>query len=79
MSRRSQTKADRRSGSAVIVVVALIAIILIYLAGNLGTLNRLGHELKLLEQKQTRQLHSAYVTTNSVPKSQRPVASLQPD
>ena len=65
----------RRSGSAVLVVLALIAIILIYLAGNLGTLNRLGRELKLLEQKQTRQLQLATGTTNALQSPPIPVAT----
>jgi len=54
-----------QSGSAVIVVMALLAIILVYVAGNLRTLNSLGRELKLLELQQTRRLQTAAPTTNS--------------
>lgn len=69
----------RQTGSAVIVVMALLAIILVYVAGNLRTLNTLDRELKLLERQQTRRLQTAaqrtntppatVVGTNSVPKS----------
>lgn len=69
----------RQSGSAVIVVMALLAIILVYVAGNLRTLNSLDRELKLLERQQTRRLQAtarvthispaAVIGTNSVPKS----------
>jgi hypothetical protein len=56
----------REQGMAVIVVMALVAILLIYLAGNLRTLYSLSRELKLLDQKQTRRLASATVRTNSL-------------
>jgi hypothetical protein len=55
-----------QSGSAVIVVMALLAIILVYVAGNLRTLNSLGRELKLLELQQTRRLQTAAPRTNSL-------------
>ena len=57
----------RQSGSAVIVVMALLAIILIYVAGNLRTLNNLGRELKLDERQQTRRLQRAAQATNTPP------------
>ena len=57
----------RQSGSAVIIVMALLAIILVYVAGNLRTINSLGRELKLLEQQQTRRLQRATQTTNTPP------------
>jgi Tfp pilus assembly protein PilX len=57
----------RQSGSAVIVVLALLSIILIYVAGNLRTLNNLNRELKLLERQQTRRLQTAAQTTNTPP------------
>ena len=55
----------RQAGSAVIIVMALLAIILVYVASNLRTLNSLGRELKLLELQQTRRLLTATPTTNS--------------
>ena len=57
----------RESGSAVIVVMALLAIILIYVAGNLKTLANLGRELKLLERQQIRRLQNASPRTNAPP------------
>jgi hypothetical protein len=57
----------RQSGSAVIVVMALLAIILVYVAGNLRTLNSLGRELKLVERQQIRRLQTATQATNSPP------------
>ena len=57
----------RQTGSAVIVVMALLAIILVYVAGNLRTINSLGRELKLLEHQQTRRLQRATQTTNTPP------------
>jgi len=57
----------RQSGSAVIVVMALLAIILVYVAGNLRTLNNLGRELRLVERQQTRRLQRAAQTTNTPP------------
>jgi hypothetical protein len=56
-----------QSGSAVIVVIALLALILVYVAGNLRTINSLGRELKLLERQQTRRLQSATQKTNTLP------------
>ena len=66
----------RQSGSAVIIVLALLTIIMIYVAGNLRTLNSLGRELKLLERQQIHRLQAVRATnsppaiiiaTNSVP------------
>lgn len=51
---------------AVIVVISLLAIILIYLAGNIRCLNLLKRDLTLIERQQTRRLESG-VKTNSVP------------
>jgi hypothetical protein len=51
----------------VIVVMALLAIILVYVAGNLKTLANLGRELKLLERQQIRRLQSASPRTNPPP------------
>jgi len=43
---------------AVILVMALLAIILVYVAGNLGTIHHLSRELRLIDQKQVRRLES---------------------
>jgi len=57
----------RQSGSAVVVVIALLAIILIYVAGNLRTLTNLGRELRLLERQQIHRLQAVTPKTNSPP------------
>ncbi len=57
----------RQSGSAVIVVMALLALMLIYVAGNLRTLSSLGRELRLLERQQTRRLQKLTQPTNAPP------------
>jgi hypothetical protein len=43
-----------RGGSAVIVVLGLIAILLVYAVGNVRTLDHLGKELRFLEQSHRR-------------------------
>ena len=57
----------RQSGSAVIVVLALLAIMLIYVASNLRTLYSLGCELKLLERQQVQRLQKTGQATNAPP------------
>ncbi len=57
----------RQSGSAVIVVLALLAIMLVYVASNLRTLYSLGCELRLLERQQVHRLQTAGQATNSPP------------
>ena len=57
----------RRSGSAVIVIMALLAIILIYVAANLRTLYILGAELRLLERRQVQRLQGVPPVTNAPP------------
>jgi hypothetical protein len=60
-------------GTAVIVMLFLLAILLIYVGGNLRTLDSLGRELKILEQRQTQRLETFArtnvfnLTTNSAP------------
>jgi hypothetical protein len=55
----------RQSGSAVIVVMALVAIILVYVAGNLRTLHNLGRELRFIERQQVQRLQKASHSTNA--------------
>lgn len=57
----------RQAGSAVIVVLALVVIIMIYVAGNLRTLNSLGRELGLVERQQVQRLQKAGRATNTPP------------
>jgi len=46
----------REDASAVIVVIAILAIVFVYVAGNLRTLHFLGRELRLLERQQIHRL-----------------------
>lgn len=49
-------------GMAVIAVIGLIAILLIYVAGNARTLHLLGKEIKLHETRQVRRLATLSAT-----------------
>jgi hypothetical protein len=51
-----------QGGSAVIVVLALLAIVLIFVGANLRSLSTLGRELKWIEQQQTRRWTTIYAT-----------------
>jgi hypothetical protein len=55
-------------GVAVIVVLALLAIVFIYVSANARALYQLGRELKLVEQQQLRRLAQPLPSTNAVPK-----------
>ena len=61
-------------GMAVIVVLALVSIIMIYLAFNLRTLACLEHELRLLDRQQTRRLHAATLSTAGQSRTNQPPA-----
>jgi hypothetical protein len=52
---------------AVIVVIAILSIILIFVAGNLRTLYLLRSDLRLVESQQTNRLARAGSGTNAVP------------
>jgi len=58
---------------AVIVVIAILAILLVYVAGNIRALYCLGAELRLVEKQQKQRLETAAagsnVSTNPVQKS----------
>jgi hypothetical protein len=66
-----------RSGLAVIVVMGIIAIIMIFVAGNLKSLARLGQELKLLERRQVRRLQTSAAGTNQLFHAEAPGVRLQ--
>jgi hypothetical protein len=70
--------ASREGGSAVIVVIALLSIILIYLAGNVRCLNLLKRDLALIDRQQTRRLETAG-RTNAVPGKLSPSGANQAD
>jgi len=54
----------RQSGTAVIVVLALLTILLVYVGGNIRTLSSLDRELRLLEHQQTLRLRVTGSATN---------------
>jgi hypothetical protein len=56
-----------QSASAVIIVMALLALILIYVAANIRTLTSLDRELRLLERRQTQRLKHLAPATNAPP------------
>ena len=75
--RRRHGPRRQQDGMAVIVVLALLAIILVYVAGNIRSLYCLGAELKLVERLQKQRLQAAAAVaiarTNSTP---QPAAGL---
>jgi len=56
-----------QDGMAVIVVIALISIILIFIAGNLRMIDLLRKDLKLIETQQTNRLATVGMATNAPP------------
>lgn len=60
-------KRQAQRGVAVIVVLALLAIILLYIGANARTLYYLGRELKLIERQQLQRLAQPLPRTNSIP------------
>lgn len=51
----------RRDGSALIVVLALLAFLFAYLALNVVTLQRLSQEVRAVEKRQVQRLHASGV------------------
>ena len=54
-----QRSSHRERGMAVVVVLALISVLLVYVAANLRSLGLLDRELKRVEQKQIQRLDKA--------------------
>jgi hypothetical protein len=65
----------RQDGMAVIAVIAILSIILIFVAGNLRTLHLLRNNLKFIEQQQTNRLAIAGPITNAIPLESKPVSA----
>jgi hypothetical protein len=59
----ARNRSDDERGTAVIVLLFLLAILLIYIGGTLRTLDSLGRQLRILEQRQNRRLES-FARTN---------------
>ena len=53
---------QRRDGTAVIVMLALLSIILVYAAANIRSLSRLDREIKLVDQRQIRRWNAISAT-----------------
>lgn len=51
-----RTRRHRQSGSAVIVLIVVLALMLIYIGANVRTLHYLQQELKLIEKSQVQRL-----------------------
>jgi hypothetical protein len=73
----------REEGVAVIVVIAILAILLVFVAGNIRALYCLGAELRLVEKQQKQRLEATAASgdarTNSVSTSQAPKGAHSPD
>ena len=53
---------SRRRGIAIIVMLALISILILYVAANLHAISSLGRELKLTERHQLQRLNALSAT-----------------
>ena len=73
-SARGLTPSRREDGSAAIVVLVLMFLILAFAQGNTVTLNSLKRELHLLDQQQLKKYGEAAVTNAVIPTPQRPAA-----
>ena len=66
---RPAKRMGHEQGSAAMVVIAIVAIVLLYVASNLRTLDHLNHEIKLVERRQIHRLERVGISTNSVTQS----------
>lgn len=62
MTSRSHSRSQR--GVAVVVVLALVAILMLYMTANLRSLRIMHQEIKLVEQHQLRRWSAVAVATN---------------
>ena len=61
----SLNRARNEDGMAVIVVIALFAIMLLFLGSTLRSLNHLHQDLKLIERQQLQRIHQSHTITNT--------------
>lgn len=62
------TKSSRdQKGTAVLVVIALLAIVLVFVTGNLRALHLLRNDLRIVEAQQTNRLARVELVTNASP------------
>ena len=60
-------RSRRQDGTAVLIILALLAILLTYVGFNLATLRSLERNVKLLEHRQLVRLSHVVISTNSIP------------
>lgn len=65
----------RQHGSAIVVVLALLGIMLLYVAANLRALHHLGRQLKYVEQRQIQRLNPRAAPTKTAPDATAPATS----
>ena len=75
---RIGVRRNGEEGMAVILVIALLAILLIYISAGVRTLNNLGRDVRLIEKQQIQRLQQAAGTTNRVAITNLPAASVPP-
>ena len=75
-SRRVGGPAFRRNeqGMAVVIVMTILAILLIFVAGNIRTLHNLNRELKLLEKQQIKRLQAVSRQPSGLSNTNQPPA-----
>ena len=69
VSRFNLSRRHRQNGSAVLVFITLLAIMVILTAANSNTLLHLHRELKLLDQRQIKRLNASQTNASLVVKS----------
>lgn len=74
MKTRTSSPTRRQDGVAIVVILAMLVIMLLYVAANVRALDYLGRELKLLEQRQVQRLNSSTAPTNSVSGTNAPAS-----
>ena len=67
MNLLNKQRRSREQGMAVIVVIAILFIILVFVAGNLRALHLLRNDLRLVETQQTNRLAHTSVAGNAPP------------
>lgn len=65
LRKRVARRLHKQQGMAVIVVIALFAIMLLFLGMSLRSLNYLRQDLKLIERQQLQRIHQNPTATNS--------------
>jgi len=69
---RSPRAPRNEDGMAVIVVIALFAIMLLFLGGTAHSLNQLRQDMRVIERQQLRRLQQPYVLTNAIATTNTP-------